>query len=268
MDLTRQDLGDATGEAVRAAIRCKAWTRTTHGVANGYLQANLAIVPERYAADMLRFCHRNPKPCPLIDVTDPGDPEPHEAAPGADIRTDLSGYRVYRDGLLVEEVDNIRPLWKKDHVAFLLGCSLSFDQAMVDAGIPLRHLSHEFGRVSVYISGIPCKPAGVLAGPMVVSMRPIRQDLLVKAIEVTSRVPMAHGSPVHVGDPAAIGIADPRKTDWGEYQEPAEDEVMVFWACGITPQAAAMAARIPEMITHSAGHMFLTDHKVSSLAFR
>ena len=227
------------------------------------MQANLAIVPERDAFDFMRFCHRNPKPCPLLDVTEPGDPEPRIVAPGADLRTDLGGYRIYRDGKMVEEVGDITAHWRKDYVGFLLGCSLSFDEVMLNAGIPLRHLKNEFGRISVYISGIQCNPAGIFEGPMVVSMRPIPRDHLIKTIEVTARCPLAHGSPVHVGDPSAIGIADLAKVDWGEYQEVADDEVPVFWACGITPQAVAMAAGIPEMITHSAGHMFLTDLRLS-----
>src|SRR5690606_9499702 len=140
---------------------------------NGDVQANLAIVPEAYAFDFQRFCQRNPKPCPIIDVTDPGDPEAHIAAPGSDLRTDLSSYRIYRDGKLVDEVANIRDHWRSDHVGFLLGCSLSFDEVMLEAGIPLRHLAEEQGRISVYISGIECRPAGIFKGPMVVSMRPI-----------------------------------------------------------------------------------------------
>ncbi|MCC7276437.1 MAG: putative hydro-lyase [Alphaproteobacteria bacterium] len=262
--MLRQDLANATGAAVRAAVREGRWTRTTHGVANGFVQANLAIVPERYAFDFLRFCQRNPKPCPIIDVTDPGDPEARIAAPGSDLRTDLPGYRVYRDGKLTEEVRTIHNLWRPDHVGFLLGCSLSFDQVMVDAGIPLRHLAEEQGRVSVYVSGIRCRPAGMFDGPMVVSMRPVPRSMLVRTIEVTSRYPIAHGAPVHVGDPREIGIADPARVDWGRWNPPAADEVPVFWACGITPQAVAMAAGIPEMITHSAGHMFVTDIKLGS----
>ncbi len=262
--MLRDEFARASGAELRRAVREGRWTRTTHGVANGYVQANLAIVPERYAFDFLRFCQRNPRPCPIIDVTDVGDPEARIAAPGSDLRTDLPGYRIYRDGKMVEEVRTIHNLWRPDHVGFLLGCSLSFDQVMLDAGIPLRHLAEEQGRVSVYVSGIECRPAGLFKGPMVVSMRPIPKRLLVRTIEVTSRYPMAHGAPVHVGDPREIGIADPAKVNWGRYNAPTEDEVPVFWGCGITPQAVAMAAGIPEMITHSAGHMFVTDLKLSA----
>lgn len=262
--MKRIELANATGAEVRAAIRDGRWTRTTHGVANGYVQANLAIVPEKYAFDFLRFCVRNPKPCPIIDMTEPGSPEAASVAPGSDLRTDLSGYRVYRDGRLVEEVRSIKHLWRPDHVGFLLGCSLSFDQLMIDAGIPLRHLATEEGRISVYISSIECRPAGIFRGPMVVSMRPIPKNLVIKAVEATSRYPLVHGAPVHIGDPKDIGIPEPERVTWGKYNPVAEDEVPVFWACGVTPQSVAMAAGIPEMMTHSAGCMFLTDQRLSA----
>lgn len=261
--MLRSELANATGPEIRAAIRSKRWTRTTHGIGNGLVQANLAIVPEKYAFDLMRFCVRNPKPCPIIDVTEPGNPEASRVAVGSDLRTDLSGYRVYRDGKLVEELGSIEHLWRPDHVGFLLGCSLSFDQVLSDAGVPQRHLATEQGRISVYISGIPCEPAGMMQGPMVVSMRPIAKKFLVKTIEATARYPLVHGSPVHVGDPGAIGII-PEKVNWGRYNPPADDEVPVFWACGITPQSIALASGIPEMITHSAGHMFMTDMRLSA----
>lgn len=263
-DLTRADLASWTPAQVRQAIREDRWQKVTHGLGRGHVHANLAIVPERYAFDFMRFCFRNPKPCPLVDVTDPGDPEPRRAAPGADIRTDLSGYRIYRDGKLAGETRDISDIWRKDHVGFLLGCSASFDQAMLDADIPQRHLASDAGRISVYISSIQCRPAGPFSGPMVVSMRPIRNDLVVRAVEVTSRHPIAHGSPVHIGDPSAIGIDDLSKVDWSVYTPLAEDETPVFWACGVTPQSIAMAAGIPEMITHSSGHLLVTDLKLGN----
>ncbi|MBI4182936.1 MAG: putative hydro-lyase [Proteobacteria bacterium] len=261
-ELTRADLKYASAREVREAIRSGRWTGVTHGLAFGHVHANLAIVPAAHAFDFMRFCFRNPKPCPLLDVTDAGDPEPGNVAPGGDVRTDLSLYRVYRQGRLVGTVPNIVNLWRDDHVAFLLGCSLSFDQALIDAGVPLRHLQSERGRISVYTSNIPCRAAGVFHGPMVVSMRPIKKVHVVRVIEVTSRYPVAHGAPVHVGDPAAIGIADLSRVEWGEYNQPADDEVPVFWACGVTPQAIALASGI-DMITHSSGHMFLTDLRLS-----
>ncbi len=262
----RVALKHATGREVRQAVRSGQWTGITQGLALGYVQANLAVVPEAYAGEMLRFCHRNPKPCPLIDVTEPGDPEPCEAAPGADVRTDLSRYRVYRNGVLTDEVSNIKVLWRPDHVAFLLGCSLSLDQALLDADIPMRHLTLPDGRNSVYISNIQCKPAGRLHGPMVISMRPIRKDLVLRTVEVASKYPVGHGAPIHIGNPAEVGIPDLARTQWGKFHPLREDEVPVFWACGITPQAIAMACGIPEIITHTAGHMFITDLRLNGPA--
>ena len=223
----------------------------------------MAIVPERYAFDFLRFCQRNPKPCPVIDVTDPGDPEARIVAPGSDVRVDLPAYRVFRDGELVAEVTDISEHWRPDSVAFLLGCSNSMDDVLLDAGIPQRHLESEDGRISVYASNIMCAPAGIFHGPVVVTMRPIPRSRLVDAITITARYPMAHGAPVHVGDPRSIGIDDLSRVGWGKYNALRQDDVAVFWACGVTPQAIAAAARIPEMITHAAGHMFVTDQKLS-----
>ena len=263
-DLSYGDFRHWHPSEIRRAIREGRWSRVTHGLAPGYVHANLAILPERYAFDFMRFCFRNPKPCPLIDVTDPGDPEPRRAAPGADIRTDLGKYKVYKDGKYTGEVPHLKDVWRKDHVAFVLGCSASFDDAMLDAGIPMQHLEQEGGRIPVYISNIPCQPAGIFQGPMVISMRPIRQDLVVKAVEVTSRYPIAHGAPVHIGDPAKVGIADLAKPQWSVYTPLKDNEVPVYWACGVTPQSIAMAAGIPEMYTHAAGWMFITDLRLNA----
>ncbi|CAD6560763.1 putative hydro-lyase [Paraburkholderia sabiae] len=263
--MLREQLSNATGKQVRKAIREREWTRTTHGLARSYVQANLAIVPEQYAFDFLRFCQRNPKPCPLLEVSDPGNPEMPITAPGSDIRTDLPGYRVYRNGALIEEVPRIEHLWRKDHVSFILGCSLSFDEILTDEGIAQQHLKEENGRIAVYKTNIECQPAGVFKGPMVVGMRPIARKDVARAIEITSHYPLAHGGPVHVGDGRDIGINDATKVDWGRYTPPSEDEIEVYWACGVTPQAIAMASGIPEMITHSAGHMFVTDIKLSAI---
>ena len=264
--LLREDLANARGRDVRAAARSGQWRRATHGLARGYVQANMAIVPKRYAFDFMLFCQRNPKPCPVIDVTDPGDPEARFAAPGSDVRVDLPGYRVFRDGELVAEVSDITGYWRPDSVAFLLGCSNSMDDVLLEARIPQRHLESEDGRISVYTSDIMCAPAGIFRGPVVVTMRPIPQNRLVDAISITARYPMAHGAPVHVGDPRAIGIDDLSRVGWGKYNELHHDEVPVFWACGVTPQAVAAKARIPEMITHAAGHMFVSDLKLTQLA--
>jgi len=264
--LLREDLANASGRDVRAAARSGQWRRATHGLARGYVQANMAIVPKRYAFDFMLFCQRNPKPCPVIDVTDPGDPEARFAAPGSDVRVDLPGYRVFRDGKLVAEVSEITNYWRADSVAFLLGCSNSMDDVLIEARIPQRHLESEDGRISVYASNIMCAPAGIFRGPVVVTMRPIPQSRLVDAISITARYPMAHGAPVHVGDPRAIGIEDLSRVGWGKYNELRHDDVPVFWACGVTPQAVAAKARIPEMITHAAGHMFVSDLKLTQLA--
>ena len=263
-ELAHADFRHWPPSEIRRAIREGRWQRVTHGLAPGAVHANLAILPERYAFDFMRFCFRNPKPCPLIDVTDPGDPEPRRCAPGADLRTDLGKYKLYKDGKFAGEVPHLKDLWRKDHVAFVLGCSLSFDEALVDAGIPMQHLAQEGGRVPVYVSNIECVPAGPFRGPMVISMRPIHRDFVVKAVEVTSRYPIAHGAPVHIGDPAQVGIKDLARPDWSVYTPLKPDEVPVYWACGVTPQSIAMAAGIPEMFTHAAGWMFITDLRLNA----
>ncbi len=257
--LTRADLERMPPAAVRRAVREGRWDGTSKRLALGHEQANIAILPERYAFDFMRFCHRNPKPLPLIEVTDPGDPEPKLTAPGADLRTDVPAYRVYRDGEAVEDLADISHLWRDDHVAFLTGCNLSVDQVMLEAKIPLPHLTREDAWPSQYVSALQCRPAGIFHGPQVVSMRPIPKHLLVKVIEITSRFPRSHGAPVHVGDPSAIGIEDMDRIDWGKPNPIGSDEVPAFWACGITAQAVAQAIRIPEMITHKPGHMFVSD---------
>lgn len=262
--LARADLALARPIEVRQAVRSKRWTGATVGMARGHIQANLAILPQRHAFDFLRFCLLNPKPCPLIEVLDVGDPRPRSCAADADLRTDLSKYRIFRDGKLVDEVPDLTRHWRDDHVAFLMGCSLSFDQAMLDAGIPLRHLDADTGRIPVYHSSIACTPSGMLRGNMMVSMRPILRRLLVATIETTGRHPIAHGSPVHVGDPADIGIHDVSRTYSNPPVPVRDDEIPVFWGCGVTPQSVAMASGIPEMITHATGHMFVTDLTLAS----
>ncbi|MCI0786755.1 MAG: DUF1445 domain-containing protein, partial [Chloroflexi bacterium] len=196
-----------TPREVREEIRAGRWRGVTSGVAPGYVQANVAILPNDLAFDFLLFCQRNPKPCPLLEVIEPGLTEPVLTTPGGDIRTDVPGYRIYENGEYTAEVESLVSVWRDDLVTFLLGCSFSFEAAMTDAGIPLRH--QELGRnVSMYITNIATTPAGVFSGPMVVSMRPIKQSQVVRAVQVTSRFPATHGAPVHLGDPAAIGISD------------------------------------------------------------
>ena len=250
---------------VRQLIRSGSLVQPTSGVAPGYVQANLAILPKELAFDFLLFCQRNPKPCPLLEVVEAGDVEPVQFAPGADLRTDVPLYRVYEYGEMTAEVEDISEFWRDDLVSFLLGCSFSFELALTRAGIPLRHIEQETN-VSMFITNIPATSAGVFTGPTVVSMRPIRQEQVVRAVQVTSRFPAVHGAPLHVGDPAAIGIDDITQPDFGEPTEIRDGEVPVFWACGVTPQAAAMASRPPMMITHSPGYMFITDKKDEDLA--
>jgi uncharacterized protein YcsI (UPF0317 family) len=258
------DLQQARGAAVRLRARRGELTGATPGLALGYVQANLVVVPRDLAFDFLLFCHRNPKPCPLLDVTEPGSAEPKLVAPGADLRTDVPCYRVYRDGELVEEPRDLSKWWRDDLVGFLLGCSFTFENALLQAGVPLRHL--EGGcNVPMYRTNIACRPAGVFRGPMVVSMRPLTPAQAVKAVEVCARFPRAHGVPVHFGDPEAIGIRDISKPDFGDPVEVRPGEVPVFWACGVTPQAVAMEVRPPLLITHKPGHMFVTDLRDTEL---
>jgi uncharacterized protein YcsI (UPF0317 family) len=239
-------------------------TGPTPGLALGFVQANLVIVPREFAFDFLLFCQRNPKPCPLLDVTEPGDPEPKAVAPGADLRTDLPAYRVWRDGILADEPTDIRSLWRDDFVSFVIGCSFTFESALLEARLPVRHL--ELGvNVPMYNTSRPCRPAGRFAGPLVVSMRPMTPEQALSATRVCSRFPRAHGAPVHFGDPAAIGIANLDKPDYGDAVEVRPGEWPVFWACGVTPQAALMRAKLPLAITHKPGHMFLTDLRDADL---
>jgi uncharacterized protein YcsI (UPF0317 family) len=221
------------------------------------------ILPESSASDFRNFCGRNPRACPLIEETWPGSFTPQRSAPGADLRLDVPRYRVYRQGALEREVDNLLDLWRDDFVAFLLGCSFTFEAALVRAGIGLRHV--ELGRtVPMYRTNRECEPAGPFHGPVVVSMRPVAIQLVETAIEVTGRYPRSHGAPIHVGEPAALGIEDLDKPDYGDAVPVGEDEVPVFWACGVTPQAAAEAAKIELMITHTPGRMFITDLREDS----
>lgn len=220
----------------------------------------MAILPRELAFDFLLFCMRNPKPCPVLDVTDPGSPIPRVAAPEADLRTDVPLYRVYKRGRLVDEPTDLKSYWRDDLVAFLLGCSYSFERALLANDIPLHYLEEE-REVPVYITNIECIPAGPFHGPMVVSMRSMPHDKVVRAAQVTSRFPWTHGAPIHIGDPAQIGIADITKPDFDDAVAVRPGEVPVFWACGITPQVVAMQSQPELMITHAPSHMFVTTLK-------
>lgn len=254
-----------TPAAVRAACRQGEWRSPTPGLAPGYAQANLAILPASDASDFLLFCQRNPKPCPLLDVTAAGDWVPRKAAPDADLRTDLPSYRVWRKGELVAEVTDIRDHWRDDLVAFVIGCSFTFEAAMLRAGLPIRHLEQGCN-VSMYRTNVPCHPAGKFHGPLVVSMRPLTPADAIRAVQVTSRYPSVHGAPVHWGNPAAIGIQDLSHPDFGDPVTIRPGEEPVFWACGVTPQSVVMASRPDFCITHSPGCMFVTDLRDEELA--
>jgi len=255
----------ATAEQVRAACRASQLVDQTSGLAPGFAQANLVILPRELASDFLLFCQRNPKPCPLLDVTEPGDPVPRRSAPTADVRTDVPRYRVWREGRLVEEPTDIRHLWQNDFVSFVIGCSFTFEAALLRAGVPVRHI--ELGvNVPMYRTNIACQPAGVFHGPLVVSMRPLQPADAIRAVQITSRYPAVHGAPVHIGLPNQLGISDLAKPDFGNPVPTADNELPVFWACGTTPQAVAMAVRPPLMITHSPGCMFVTDLRDEELA--
>jgi len=258
------DLREVTGADVRAACRRGELTGPTPGLALGYVQANLVVLPKDWAFDFLLFCQRNRKPCPLLDVTEPGDPESRLVAPGSDLRTDLPVYRVWRDGVLEGETDNIVRYWHDDLVSFVIGCSFTFENALLAAGVQVRHIEQGVN-VPMYRTNIACRPAGRFAGPLVVSMRPLTPEMAVKATRICSRFPLAHGSPVHLGDPTAIGIRDIARPDFGDPVRIKEAEIAVFWACGVTPQAVLMEAKPPFAITHKPGHMFLTDLRDTDL---
>jgi uncharacterized protein YcsI (UPF0317 family) len=250
--------GNVAGKEVRGWARSGRLAGPTCGLAPGYLQANLVVVPQDVAFDFLCFCQRNPKPCPVLDITAAGQWEPRRVAPGSDIRTDLPRYRVYRGGELIAEPSNIVEWWRDDLVGFLLGCSFSFEDAMQRAGIPVRHLD-EGRNVPMYRTNVACTPAGPFAGPLVVTMRPLTPAQAIEAIVITSRFPQAHGAPVHFGAPETIGIRDLMRPDFGDAVSVRPGEVPVFWACGVTPQAVVMEAKLDLAITHSPGCMFVTD---------
>ena len=252
------DLRHASPAEARARMRSGAWAGPTSGVCLGHLQANLAILPAEAADDFARFCAANSQPLPLVDTTLPGDPEPRRVAPGADLRTDLPRYRVYRRGEVAGEPTDIADLWQDDFVGFLLGCSFSAEHRLLEAGVRLRHLELG-GNVPMFVTSVECAPVGRFHGPMVVSMRPIQRDQVELARRVTAELPLAHGAPVNVGQPERLGIEDLAQPDFGDAVLPEADEVPVFWACGVTPQAVLMTVKPELAITHAPGHMFIAD---------
>ncbi len=254
--------------ALRARIRAGEFTRNTTGMAMGFVQANLVVVPQAAAFEFLLFCQRNPKPCPLLEVVEAGSVEAKRLAPGSDLRRDLPRYRVFRDGVMCEEKADVSGIWREDFVAFLLGCSYSFEKALLDAGLEVRHLTLGT-RPAVFRTNIPCRPAGPFSGAMVVTMRPFTPENAIKASLVTAAMPEVHGAPVHMGDPAAIGIKDISQPDYSAGVPIHEGEMPVFWACGVTPQEVLLRAKLPLAITHAPGHMFVSDLREGELkAFR
>lgn len=248
----------AAARAARAAHRA-GHAEPTSGIAAGLTQANLIAVPADWAFETLLFAQRNAKPCPVLEVIESGQVE-SRLAPGSDIRTDIGRYRIWRDGELTDEVADASAAWAEhpDLVTFLIGCSFTFESGLVQAGIPIRH--QELGRnVPMYRTSVQCEPAGRLRGEMVVSMRPIPAGRVADAVQISGRTPAVHGAPVHIGDAASLGIADLSRPDFGDAPELRDGEVPVFWACGVTPQAAIMASKPPFAVTHAPGYMFITD---------
>lgn len=244
--------------AVRRAARSGELTRTTAGLAPGYVQGNILILPARQAAAFAAFCRLNHRSCPLLATSPPGDPTLPHLGTDIDMRCDLPGYRVFRDGAAVDEVADIAALWRDDLVTCVIGCSFTFEAALVTAGIPLRHLAQ--GRnVAMFRTNRATVPTGPFGGPLIVSMRPLSPGDADRAEIITARFPDMHGAPVHRGDPAALGIVDLMRPDYGEAISIESGETPVFWACGVTSQAAAEAARLPFFIAHAPGKMLVTD---------
>jgi uncharacterized protein YcsI (UPF0317 family) len=242
---------------LRQLIRNREWTTPTSGAAKGHLQANLVMLPREEAFNFLLFCVRNPKPCPILDVLEPGQTEP-TIAPGADLRKDLPRYCIFENGQLKEEVEDVSALFNDDMVCFLLGCSFSFENAMLAAGLPIRNLE-ENKNVSMYITRIPCQPAGPFSSSLVVTMRPMTPSQAVRAVQVTTRFHLTHGAPVHMGSPEEIGIKNLARPEYGDAVTIRPGEIPVFWACGVTSQLAATSTPLPLVITHAPGHMFVSD---------
>ena len=250
-----------TGAELRLACREGRWQKPTSGLAYGYVQANLVVLDKDWAWDFLVFAQRNPKPCPILEIGEIGDAKTRFLADGADIRTDLPKYWLYEHGVLKEELSDISHLWSSSFVFFLLGCSFSFEQSLLESDIEIRHITENMN-VPMYVTNMMCAGAGRFPDcPLVVSMRPFSTKNAIRATVITRDFPSVHGAPVHLGDPAAIGIRDINAPDFGDRVSLRSGEIPVFWACGVTPQMAAMAAKPPLMITHAPGHMFVGDRK-------
>lgn len=254
-----------TPSALRAKIREGSHSGNTSGLAKGYVQCNLTILPKDWANDFLRFCQLNPKPCPLIATSNtPGDPHLPELG-NIDLRCDIPRYRIFNDGVCKRELADITALWRDDLVSFALGCSFSFEEALLADGLEVRNISAGVN-VPMYKTNIACRPAGPFAGNMVVSMRPFKAADAIRAVQICTRFPSVHGAPIHLGDPKLIGIDDIASPDYGDAVALADDELPVFWACGVTPQLALETAKPPFAITHSPGCMLVTDLRNTQLA--
>lgn len=245
-------------DQIRMKIRSGEYLGHTAGLGLGYLQANLVILPEEYALDFFRFCQRNPKPCPLVGVSDTGNPYMSTLGGDIDIRTDVPAYYVYEDGKRVETVNELGSQWRDDFVAFALGCSFTFEDALQREHFPLWHIDNNT-TVPMFRSNIKTVTAGPFRGPTVVSMRAIDEEHIDDVVEISRKFPLAHGAPVHWGDPSEIGIQDVGVPDWGDPSPIGEGEIPVFWACGVTPQVAIERAKVSICITHKPGHMLITD---------
>jgi uncharacterized protein YcsI (UPF0317 family) len=254
-----------TGLAARLAIRAGKHRGSTSGLAPGFVQGNLAILPKSIAGDFLRFAQLNPKPCPIIGTSAPGDWRVPELGEDLDIRTDIPRYRVWKNGEIVAEPDNIKDVWRDDLVSFVIGCSFSFEEALMADGIEMRHIALN-KTVPMFRTSVETKPAGPFHGPMVMSMRPMTPAHAIRAVQITTRFPSVHGAPVHIGKPEMIGIKDIMKPEWGDGVPIGDDEIPVFWACGVTPQSVIMAAKPEFCITHYPGTMLVTDRKNTEFA--
>jgi uncharacterized protein YcsI (UPF0317 family) len=254
-----------SGLAARQSVRAGLHRGPTAGLAPGYVQGNLAVLPQDLAADFLRFCQLNPKPCPLIGTSAPGDPHVPELGEDLDIRTDLPRYRVWRKGELLAEPEDVSGFWRDDLVSFVIGCSFSFEEALIAEGIELRHITAGCN-VPMYRTSIATHAAGPFHGPMVVSMRPLKAADAIRAVQITTRFPAVHGAPVHIGKPELIGIKDLMKPDYGDAVDVRGDELPVFWACGVTPQSVIATVKPEFCITHYPGSMLVTDRKNTEFA--
>lgn len=260
------DFTHADPKEVRALIREGKLTGQTSGMCAGYAQANLAILPKELAYDFLLFTQRNPRPCPILEVSDVGSRFLKKIAPGADIAKDIPKYRIYENGVMTGEYTDVSEFWRDDFVSFLIGCSFSFESELLEVGVPVRQI--EEGRnVPMYNTNIELEPAGVFSGNMVVSMRPMPPEEVVRSVQVTAAMPRVHGAPIHIGDPSVIGIKDINKPDYGEMVTINPGEVPVFWPCGVTPQNVIMKTKPSIAITHAPGHMLITDVRNASLKY-